>query len=829
MNVRTTLILACCVLAVGLYVVFVERPWQAEERPAEKPKLVKDLFDPKPGDVKHLEIVRRGKPTLVFDKAKDEDKWRIVEPMKGPAQKWTIDSTLRAVKDLGYVAKYEPGDKDRPTDKQAGLADPTYVVTVVDDKDNTYSLRVGNRRPLSKNTYVQLAGSETIYEAKGGQYPDLQYRDLHDTLKKPLEDYRDKDVVALEATDAVKEAVRVKVEGDKQYELTRADDKWVLEKPVRARAIKTKVDSLVRAIADLRVTEFVEDKAVNLSVYGLDPPRIKVTLTTEHREKAKDEDKEDKEGKEEEEKDEEEKEEKEEEKEKVIKTTVSVLFGGKAGENNYFAALADQQSVFEVSKNTFENAAPKLEDLRDKKVAPFEKDKARRIEIQTAQGPALLEKKDNQWRMEDEAKAELSAVDDLLSDVSGLEAKSFADQQPIIGDTGLAAPRASIAVTAEGEVEPIRVLVGNPTASGEMVYVKNAAEQGIAVVRKEDVEALLQGPLAYRDRSVLQFPRNRATRIELTSADRQFVLSKQAGKWSILEPIEADADKDATDKILADLTSLRAKKVAALGEPAKFGLDKPELIVAITVEEPPKPQPVATQATTAEAGTTQPAATQPTATTVQTTQPAATTMPLATQPTPEPVKKTYRLLVTKKGGAVYAKTDTRELIYELDPKVHTNLTGELHDREFAKFETSEAVGLRIADDKTVHEFRRPEKDKWTYLPDPHVEMDKTKVEKVLNDLRDMRAKRFIDYGAAELAKYGLDAPARTVTVSLEDGRIIELLMAKTGPKDDAGSIYAVARVRPTTTAPVAPTHKVFLLERLQANKLNKKLSDFEKS
>jgi len=202
---------------------------------------------------------------------------------------------------------------------------------------------------------------------------------------------------------------------------------------------------------------------------------------------------------------------------------------------------------------------------------------------------------------------------------------------------------------------------------------------------------------------------------------------------------------------------------------------------------------------------------------------APTTAP-ARRRLPKPKVKTFRLVVARKGGKVYAKAEGNELIYEIDPLIRTHLLAELHDRRIFRFSSSQVVGLTLELEKERHDFAKRE-DKWVYLTDP-IPIDEQKVTDLIDALRDMRTHRFVSYHATDLERFGLDDPAKQVVITLDDGTTYRLLVANDGPDrgEDRRSRYAVVRKGEQDAGP----WKVFLLKPEQIRKFDKRLSDFEK-
>ena len=85
-------------------------------------------------------------------------------------------------------------------------------------------------------------------------------------------------------------------------------------------------------------------------------------------------------------------------------------------------------------------------------------------------------------------------------------------------------------------------------------------------------------------------------------------------------------------------------------------------------------------------------------------------------------------------------------------------------------------------------------------------------------LRDLKTEKFVDYAAADLSKYKLDAPAIAVTVRIEGGAAQELRISSDGPpNDDQKRRYAT----------VGAVNKIFLLPPGDVAKFDKQIKDFE--
>ncbi len=839
MNTKTTMIMAVMAAVVAVYLFFVEKPWE-KPLPVETPKTTaKALFEPKPKDIDRVEMVDKGNK-LVFKK--ENNAWMMLEPMQAPAAEFEVNAIVDKVGDIKYMKEYPKDDKNRPKEAVAGLDKPVTVKLFKGEKPEVEIL-VGGPLPTGKGSYVRLAGSDKILETQA---------ELKDVFGKRVESYRDKRVVKFEP----KDAKRVKVEGLQNFELAQSNNEWVVESPTRGRGDKARIDRIVNALSTLNAQDWKDDKVIK--AYGFDRPSLKITVETvkEIPAKAKPGDPDTKPA---------------DTQPSIESKTTVLLVGGAADAATFFAKLDSAPWVFSIPEHTFKELSPQLSELRDKQIAKIDAANITKIEAETPGGSMTLTRQDRgEWHFADGTVADSAAVQDLLKAVQVRATEFVGPNDPMLG-FDWSKPRAKVTFTQRDLVQ-VTLLVGQGSTSGKMVYVRTAAEDSVAVVREDEVAQLLAPPAAYRDRNVMTFFRDNATRLEVTrSGSEPVVLAKKVNKWLLEQPVAGAADADSVRNVLADLSSLRAKRVVSTGEDqAKYGLNAPGVILAVTIETPPPATRPAAATKPAQTAATKPAAqaaaTQPAGRSVDdqikglesllqyqrehpaeekpeltatirkkledlraTTQPAAAqagAKPAVTQPAqaeapkpPDvPPPKVFRLRLSQRDGATYASVEDKPTIYELDNKVYDDTTAEMHDRQIMKFELANVADLEFEHGETKIQLHKSGED-WKFLQDSTVPIDNQKVNDVLNAFRELKTHRYVSYTAADPEKHQLDKDVDRVAVSLNGGEKMEIRLSKKGPEGDADkSRYAT----------LGTGKGVFLLKSDQAGKFAQKLEDFEK-
>ncbi len=799
MNVKTTIVLAIVlIVGVGTYLILSPKTPTVAERDARPPEAEPEaLYEL--SQLVTFEVERPGKPKLVFEKPPVEGKddeygdWQFVEPVQAKATNWEVNSFADKFKAPKVRQKFTPGEDGFPPAEKIGLTKPNAVITVTDKKGATKTIQVGDRVLGGEETYIKVAGQDKACVAE---------IDVRDDLKKEVEKFRSKDLFSFDKSKAVQ--VEIVHEG-KTYSLVKSkEDKWVLDKPVKAVADASKVDSLLNDIRYMRVDEFVKDDPEDLKPFGLEKPKTRVEVTIETKVKKK---------------------EKEEDKPTTTKaarpkfetkrSTHSLLLGGASdlkGEE-FYVKLGGKPWIASVTKSNRDKILPKPDEWRDKKVTQANVLDATKIQLTVGAGKAVLEKKGGAWRMVSpkSGKAEQSAVSDLLNAVKNLKASGWEEQPKDKAALGLDKPRAEIVLDIKGQTTPERLVVGGDTTSGLLTYVHRADSASVAVVKRDDAKKLLAPVLSYRDRGVLSFSKARADRIEVKQKDSKVVLEKQKGTWKMVQPVKAEADSAAVNDLLAEMSSvkaeadsaavndllaemssLKAAQIAGEGDLTKYGLDKPEVVVGVRVSPPPKSRKAPT--------TTTKAATKP-----------------ATKPAKPPKPKTYTVHVTRKGDDVFAVLPKGKLVYKLTKTAHANLVGELHDRTPMTFETSKVTGVEVLGGEKPLRFAK-KGDKWSYVPDPHLTIDQQKVKDLVKAIHDVKAERYVSYQAKDLKPFGLDKPDLTVVVKTEDNKTVTMLLSQADAK---GLRKATLKAKPDA-------RKVFLVGKDDVKKLTKKIADFVK-
>jgi Domain of unknown function (DUF4340) len=208
-----------------------------------------------------VELTNAGK-TVVLKKDKE---WRIASPIDARADYSSSEAILGRIESAQM--KSIVAENVAPADlKQYGLDKPEAQVTV--NLEGSKAVLQFGRAADDTAVYARDAAKPTVVTVE---------KSLADDFRKSLDDYRRRDVFDFRAFNATRAEItwngksivfeRVHTEGDKP-------DTWKRVSPAEAELDKSKVETLLTGLADIRATSFKDSKAGT----GLDAPAMTVYM-----------------------------------------------------------------------------------------------------------------------------------------------------------------------------------------------------------------------------------------------------------------------------------------------------------------------------------------------------------------------------------------------------------------------------------------------------------------------------------------------------------------------------------------------------------------------
>jgi hypothetical protein len=226
---------------------------------------------------------------------------------------------------------------------------------------------------------------------------------------------------------------------------------------------------------------------------------------------------------------------------------------------------------------------------------------------------------------------------------------------------------------------------------------------------------------------VLAFDKTKVKELTLSPRDGDAIdLVKEGGVWKMTAPLAVGADSSEADNLVGSLDSLESDEVAA-ANPAKlgdFGLETPRLTVAVKIEGASEPMKV-----------------------------------LFGDKTPD-------------GNSTYAKLPTLARVVTIPAYTATSFEKkpfDLRDRDVLHVKRDAVKTMEVTGPEGDYALTKDDKGEWTVTRPVQSKAGRWAVEGLLGTLESLKMESVAAEQAKDLKPFGLDKPARKVTLGLADG------------------------------------------------------------
>jgi hypothetical protein len=257
MNFKTTVILLALLLVVGAFFAY-DRFAGHDKETVETASDTKKLFDVKDkDDVSSVTIKSQDGSEIVLTKS--DNKWRMTKPVEAAAENWQVDSLVRDLVGLESKATVDPAGK--------GLDKPKFHIEISAKGGKLLKFDVGDKNALG-DLYVRVEGKKDA---------DVVSADVYDRLSKPASELRDKQLVAVPATDV--KQLTIDTEGQKLV-LQKKGAAWELVEPKKLPVDEAVATDLVGAVTGLRASDWIAKDSPEIAKAQFDKPLLTVSFTT---------------------------------------------------------------------------------------------------------------------------------------------------------------------------------------------------------------------------------------------------------------------------------------------------------------------------------------------------------------------------------------------------------------------------------------------------------------------------------------------------------------------------------------------------------------------
>lgn len=223
------------------------------------------LLDITAGETSSLTLAYPEQPTIEL--RRNASGWRMTAPVEATADAEAVERLLTTIVGLKLerrigpderqaLAVYGLGEQGEQANVTLGLADGSELPTII----------VGRTTPVGFSAYVRLTGSEEVAVT-----PLI----FHTGVKKDPFDLREKRLLVFEAANVI--ALELDSRETGRIALERRGNRWRITEPVKDEADTGQIEALLRALAGLKASSFLDDEKPRAAL-GPGKPRFSIAV-----------------------------------------------------------------------------------------------------------------------------------------------------------------------------------------------------------------------------------------------------------------------------------------------------------------------------------------------------------------------------------------------------------------------------------------------------------------------------------------------------------------------------------------------------------------------
>ena len=518
MSWRTTLSLVVIALGLAGFILILERLGPRERGADDQRPYVLNIDR---NDVNRVEI-RDGESAILL--TRNQDGWRMIQPVTDLADQKTIDSLLNDIQFLpkdDAITNLGKGNQKKEQLKNFGLLKPRLQVGI-GGKDINIWLQFGESAALSGHTYLKLKDSDAAY---------VTTDDLKQLVSRSADAFRDHHLTSLLNPEIQRMIVH---SPSGEIELERQQDDWNLVRPVALRADSGAVDQILNAINSTSIERFIPDEQA--PGFTNESVSRSITLVSD---------------------------------DQKIEIRLDGTVSGEPSKQ--LAKVSGRPSVFVIPESLSVAVTVGPSSLRDRRITRLNPDMIDRITIEQAgQKRFVLSREEENWSFlpdpptDPGLPANDTAINALVNLLNTQEVSAFVTDGPVdLERYGLANPAARIRLssyasenTAEANAgeEPLATLdLGR--REGDITYGRIEEEGSVFALSNKVVDAVPISRIDYRSLHVVSLDREDLQEITVQPGPK--IVRGKGGHWEAQNGI---VDENTLQSFLNTLVTLKADR-----------------------------------------------------------------------------------------------------------------------------------------------------------------------------------------------------------------------------------------------------------------------------
>ncbi len=555
---------------------------------------------------------------------------------------------------------------------------------------------------------------------------------------------------------------------DSNISLQRVDDAWRITAPYDLAANDSAVDSIINRLQRADHDRMIDEAPDDLARFGLAAPEVEVTVELNDG------------------------------------SSHSLALGnGTPVGFNVFVRPSGGDTVYTTAAGLKDAVNKTLFDLRNRSILTFDEPDVARLDLKTADLDASIERQPalgdgiTRWELTEpiEARADADTIADYLRRLRNDRALAYPSEDP--GDEDLATyglddPRLTVRIWTDDD-SAITLEIGDESEEPGGYYARRLGNAAVFVAPAGLFEEAPDSVTALRNRTVVEFARDRVDGIEVDAGDDAIRLEKDGIDWRLVSPRALDGDAATVSSLLTATLNMKAAEFASgTADAARFGFATPHARVVFNLESLPGedagPDQPAETITLLIGNATEIEPDEPDATTEDESGAAAEDEADAAPEDEEAGEEAEESVAT---AARYVTVEGEPSVYVVEEDDFSDITVDLfalRSKTLVAFAQSDVSRIEVSGAGGTYELAKNEEGVWSPTS-PTASTDLTEVvDNMLWSLNYLRMEGIAaepeEDGTVDLAPFGVDAPALSLRTFIGDEIVADLSIGDDVPDDE---------------------------------------------
>ena len=224
----------------------------------------------------------------------------------------------------------------------------------------------------------------------------------------------------------------------------------------------------------------------------------------------------------------------------------------------------DSVEVLVTSKNVYDQTQKSLFDFRDKKIAHFNENEVRKVELTSSEGRVLLERSGNEWEMliPHSVPVDGSTITSFLRSLKNYSVKEFVQESLDERERfGFHEPGVNLTLSLGEELSLKELVIGDKKEDDDSFYGYESGRSPVFLISESIVNSLSKSPFYFQDKKLIKVEKDDITEILFSGTHHLLISKEDTLGWYAQVDSTVKVTDSKMDRLFSLLSGLSAREL----------------------------------------------------------------------------------------------------------------------------------------------------------------------------------------------------------------------------------------------------------------------------